>query len=305
MANAWIKTAAILTEHSIPVLVLAPGLKRPVPRPQDKSWWVWDSPDGCDIVYEAARRITGGAPNLAMLLGWEKNSYIGAVDLDVHHNPRAVDQARELGVNSKDSVWVSRTGRGGFHVYYQLPHGFDCKRSTAAAAGDGSAIDLLVNGYAVIAPSDTSRESQGGGPYQWVAGHSPFEIAPLDLRYPPDALLDWWRQRVASIGSTTPRSDGVPTGGAHALDVDRVLAGVGEGERNETLFRYASSLRARGVRRSEAEALVRQVAGRCTPPMPEHEALACLESAWKYPDKPAQAPMASWAGVQSDDSALI
>ena len=139
-----------------------------------------------------------------------------------------------------------------------------------------------MNGYAVVAPSNTSREPQGGGPYQWVKGHSPFDLTLVDLPHPPEPLVQWWRERLGRISSTSS----APNGSAPRLDVDRVLAGVPEGERNETLFRYASSLRARGVLRSEAEALMLQASARCSPPFPQHEALACLDSAWKYQDGP-------------------
>ena len=298
--NGWVATACKLTEQVVPVIILAPNLKRPLPRPEGKSWWVLDDPFWIGLSYEGARRVAGESPNLGMLLGWEKASPVCAVDLDTHHNANAIDQAQELGVSSKDPVWISRTGRGGYHIYYRLPHEFDCKRNTAAAAQDGSGIDLLVNGYAVVAPSNTSKEPQGGGPYQWVKGHSPFDLTLVDLPHPPEPLIQWWRERLARI---TP----VPTTAGTAparLDVDRVLAGVPEGERNETLFRYASSLRARGVRRSEAEALVLQASARCSPPFPLHEALLCLESAYSRYADGGQAPLWSGPSVRAGEELL-
>ena len=299
--NGWVATACKLTEQVIPVIVLAPNLKRPLPQPEGKSWWVLDDPFWIAEAHEGALRVAGGPPNLGMLLGWEKASPVCAVDLDLHHNAQAVDQARELGVSSKDPVWVSRTGRGGFHVYYRLPHEFDCKRNTAAAAQDGSGIDLLVNGYAVVAPSNTSKEPQGGGPYQWVTGHSPFDLTLVDLPHPPGPLIQWWRERLGRVGQSM-LSQGREN--ASRLDVDRVLAGVPEGERNETLFRYASSLRARGVHRSEAEALVLQASARCSPPFPQHEALLCLESAYSRYADGKQAPLWSGPSVRAGEDLL-
>jgi hypothetical protein len=62
------------------------------------------------------------------------------------------------------------------------------------------------------------------------------------------------------------------------------LAGVPEGERDETLFRFASKLRADGYPRDVAEGLVLLAADECDPPFPEKEALAKVASAYgRYP----------------------
>ena len=54
--------------------------------------------------------------------------------------------------------------------------------------------------------------------------------------------------------------------------------GASEGERNDTLYRYASSLRARNVHRVEAEVLVAKFASRCTPLLPQTEATRALDN---------------------------
>src|SRR5690606_30928432 len=68
------------------------------------------------------------------------------------------------------------------------------------------------------------------------------------------------------------------------IDPLKVLAGVPEGERDVTLFRYACRLRAKGMTKEEALALVLQAAKNCTPPFPEDEAKRKVESAWRYPE---------------------
>jgi hypothetical protein len=63
----------------------------------------------------------------------------------------------------------------------------------------------------------------------------------------------------------------------------RSLDGVAEGGRNETMFRYACSMRARNFEFEEAKELVLMRAARCAPPMDQREAMTCLYQAWKKP----------------------
>lgn len=62
----------------------------------------------------------------------------------------------------------------------------------------------------------------------------------------------------------------------------RSLAGFPEGQRNQGVYNYACSLRARNLSDAEARVLVLRQAAACTPPLPEAEALGCLQSAWTH-----------------------
>lgn len=64
--------------------------------------------------------------------------------------------------------------------------------------------------------------------------------------------------------------------------VVRSMEGVTEGSRNDALFKFACSLRARDIDFDEARVLVLHRAAACTPPLVEREALTCLHSAWKH-----------------------
>ncbi|MBZ0104613.1 MAG: DUF5906 domain-containing protein [Sulfuricella denitrificans] len=74
------------------------------------------------------------------------------------------------------------------------------------------------------------------------------------------------------------------TGTLITFDRTTAIAGFGDGERDDGLFRYAGSLRARGMGFEEARILVLTAAANCTPPMDEAQALKCLNSAWSYDD---------------------
>lgn len=66
------------------------------------------------------------------------------------------------------------------------------------------------------------------------------------------------------------------------FDRQTAIAGFDQGDRDDGLFRYACSLRGRGMEKEEARLLVLAAAANCRPPMPESEASKCLESAWRY-----------------------
>jgi hypothetical protein len=61
-----------------------------------------------------------------------------------------------------------------------------------------------------------------------------------------------------------------------------ILGGVLLGQRDDAIYRYACSLRARRLDRAEAEMLILKASRSCSPPFPEREAMAKLEGAWKH-----------------------
>ena len=65
------------------------------------------------------------------------------------------------------------------------------------------------------------------------------------------------------------------------VDLEAVLDGVDEGQRNDAIFRLACSDRGRGVPREEAEQRALEVARKCRPPFPDDEALLTVDSAYR------------------------
>jgi putative DNA primase/helicase len=62
-----------------------------------------------------------------------------------------------------------------------------------------------------------------------------------------------------------------------------VNSGIPKGERNNRLFRYVCSLRAKGLPKKDARTLMLNMnAEACSPPLPKKEVLNCFKSAWKY-----------------------
>jgi len=180
--HSTVGTAQELTSQLIPVIVLQNRRKAPKARPDGETgqWIITDPEDAEEAFKDPA--------NIGILLGPEKDSPVISVGLDLYKDRTVADRVKELGVTSEASIWIERSGRGGINIIYTDP-GVPLQRDTTQ---QGAALDLMTRGYVLVTPSDTSGEPQGGGPYTWIAGHSPWNIPLTDLEQPPAALLDWW-----------------------------------------------------------------------------------------------------------------
>ncbi|NPV73759.1 MAG: AAA family ATPase [Pelotomaculum sp.] len=152
-----------------------------------------------------------------------------------------------------------RTGKGR-HIYFQWP-GFPVECRTGILPG----VDIRGDGGYVVAPGSVHAS---GKKYEWVDG-----LSPADMPEPAEAPA-WLVELLKRPGGNS----------SSKIDPVRVLAGVPEGQRDVTLFRYACRLRTQGLTREEALRLVLEAARNCTPPFPEREARLKVEQAWKYPE---------------------
>ncbi len=204
--------------------------------------------------------------NLALVAGRRKSSPVLVVDID---GPSGVEKARSLGVTSGDDCWVQRTGGGGWHVVYYAENGLDLRRRVKP---QGVALDLLVDGYALIPPSITTT------PYQWLPGHSPGDIPLADVCDPPSALLDWWRE----VQETAPVASGPgPVGQGKVWEL--IKGTIPAGGRNDDLTRIVGWLRLYHPP-AVVEALLLVINdARCSPPLDQDEVTAIVRSVCKYP----------------------
>jgi hypothetical protein len=156
----------------------------------------------------------------------------------------------------------SATGGGGRHLIYATPPGVVIPSRKPWIPG----VDIKSDGGYVILPEGKHKS---GVPYRWLN----WEIqAPTPL--PPDiAQMIMNRPSVSSNGLT---------GGDLASTAD-ILMGVPEGERDETLFRWACRLRRQvgDDGRRIVELAVLDAAARCSPPFPADQALRKVEQAWQ------------------------
>jgi hypothetical protein len=150
------------------------------------------------------------------------------------------------------------TGRGR-HLYFSLPEGVSIPSSVGRLGTD---LDVRGEGGYVVAPP--SRYQTGK---LYVVTH--------DVQ--PAGLPGWLKQLL--IGGPANGQEG-----RLGIDPSAVLAGIPEGTRDDTLFRYACRLRGQGLKQVEAEVLLREAAEAAKPPFPVEATLAKVSAIWKkYP----------------------
>lgn len=196
-------------------------------------------------------------PNANVAIATGSQSFL-VLDVDGEEGERTLTALEEQLGPLPETV-MARTGGGGRHILFQPVPGV--KNLVRVAPG----LDIRSDGGYIIAPPSTHVS---GETYVWDLFSSPqaVPLAPL----PPawiDRITGYREISEADVQWTNPAD---------------ALKGVPEGERDNSIFRYACSLRARGTPRAEAEILVKAAAANCAPPFPEAEALRKLEQAWKY-----------------------
>ena len=173
------------------------------------------------------------------------------------------------------------TGRdGGRHIWFKHTPGL--KNISKPKDPNENTIDMDVRttgGIVVLPPC----KHKSGKRYKFT-GVDPLDMDPED-----------WREELPGLPQQAADflkggKNGTNTTASSSLDLNKVLQGVPDGERDDTLFRYCCRLRGKNLSYKEVEFLALNAAALCDPPFPQEEAYKCIESAWKYdPDLSATA----------------
>lgn len=140
---------------------------------------------------------------------------------------------------------TARTGRGGLHLYFKAAG--EVRNSANKELG----VDVRGEGGYVMAPPSVHPN---GHAYEWVLSPYDAAVAPVDSRVLE--FLEYVKPRKASAVTEHVEKFELP-------------GEIGAGGRNDTLFRYASSLQRRGFSDSEIRVQVEAAnALRCRPPLP-------------------------------------
>lgn len=284
--NAITQTAHLFCGHSVPVCVLAHGRKRPFARPADNSLWVVDDSASVDVAFTQAER-NGGTPNLGIMIGWQKQSAIIGVGLDSYKNKAVMDLGKSLGLSNDIPAWIQRTGRGGWTFFFYYNHKKDLMRlgpASSDANDPAFALDLLTNGYAIVAPSTTSLE--GGGPYRWATGHSPADIPVAELGAMPEPLLEYWLNQMNArhVQQGSPSVGPIAGGNGSSTWLQRVLTTpIPDGARDITLTSIMGGLH-RKFPPGEALSMLQTINMQCcNPPLSDRDIVRIAESILRRP----------------------
>ena len=247
MALELVQAALKLAAHGYAVFPCAPRGKQPI------------TANGCKDATRDPEQIRAWwqrtpAANIGIATG--KPS--GIVVLDV-------DEDEDKGISGGESLklwegefgalpdtWQILTGGGGTHYLFRTD------REVRNRAGMLEGVDVRGDGGYIIAPPSIHPS---GRAYVW-------EESSRDLREPaplPEELY----LLMTGHGREGPRFE--------------LPARIGEGQRNDLLFRLAASLQAKGLSDAALYAAVQaENVARCQPPLPEPEVRALIESALRY-----------------------
>lgn len=230
--STLMEAAVWYCEHGYGIIPIAPRGKRPVSRNGLNDWF--DNPDD-------ARKLWTEHPdlNIGIVCGVPSHGLVVLdVDEDDEKDRHGLDTLNEWeGLRGElPKTATAITGRGGLHYLYRTSR-TNIRPSTNAELS----VDVRADGSYIVAPPSIHPNGQ---PYRWDVGCAPWECGVADANGNVYDFLD----HVQRNGGT---SDDAPK--AKLFELPDVIK---RGERDDTLFRYACSLRSRGERDDVIQAMV-------------------------------------------------
>ena len=186
-------------------------------------------------------------------------SKLVVIDVDPRHG--GDESIRDLMAKypELDDTLTGETGGGGWHLCFLAP-AVPIANSTGTLA---PGLDVRGVGGYIVAPPSIHPD---GKAYEWMVGYGIEEKQPARLPLPLIELLQTSEGKSRFLGTET------------------VLEGVLEGDRDNQLFKLASSFRGAGVPIQYAYEMVKDAAAKSNPPFPPDEARRKVESAYRYPE---------------------
>ena len=142
-----------------------------------------------------------------------------------------------------------RTATGGYQLLYKWDDSRVVSNRTALLGRD-SGLDVRGNGGYIIVPPSARKIDGRWVEYEWA-----------DIDFPIAEMPEWLYDLVARQTKYTST-----TGDRNSIDLERLYVdGIHAGQRDDTLFRVASSLRAKDVDYHTALFVMRRLGERCVP----------------------------------------
>ena len=251
------KAALWYVENGFAVIPLLPREKRPATVNGLNDWT--DDP-------ESVRAIWGKEPdfNVGIVCGTPSHGLLVFdfdIDEDKDKDGMASLSAWERANAALPATAIAETGSGGMHYLYRTD-----RAGVRPSVNHELGVDVRCDGSYIVAPPSIHPN---GRPYAWQDDPADTPIATAN-----GTVYDFLDHVQRNGGQDETRK---ANGKFKLPDV------IGEGQRNDTLFRYAAHLRAIG--RSDEE-IMSSVAGanalRCDPPMSTADVRQIVESACRY-----------------------
>ena len=237
---------------------LALGLSPfPINATTKKPHMKWKALQAAPPTEEEGVRAFTDHPNAAIGVVTGHVDGIDVVDLDVDADGHLRLWPDEPNPELPKSL-VIQTPRGGLH--YAFKHTPSVRNSAKSLA---PTVDVRGEGGYFIA----------AGPGRKIL-HGSFEEALSTA--PPE----WLRKEMLSVSGVASRIARKAPTRPGSLSPEQVLAGVPEGKRDDTLFRYATSMHRRGLEEAEAVVLIERAARACQPGFDVDVAREKVERLW-------------------------
>lgn len=186
--------------------------------------------------------------NIGLATGRDNNLVV--IDIDVKNEAQGRESAVSLYASGvKFDTKIVSTPSGGWHYYCQYPNNVESLKSRVNVL---PGIDIRADGGYVLAPGSEIN----GNKYHFRSSEKDKPVSEM-----PEMMLD--------IITKTPKGGSLSTGTT-----------VKQGSRNNHIFKVASRLRGDDVPLDLARSKILLEAKMCEPPLPESEALRCLDSAY-------------------------
>ena len=246
-------------EHGFGIIPIAPRGKKPISEHGLNDWF--DNPDD-------ARKLWAAHPdlNIGIVCGVPSHGLVVLdVDEDDDHGKHGLDALNDWeDVRGElPSTAVAITGRGGLHYLYRTDR-TNIRPSTNAEL----AVDVRADGGYIVAPPSIHPN---GVPYRWQDGCAPWER--------PIATANG---NVYDFLDHVQRNGGAEDGARPTATFD-LPATIKQGERDDTLYRYACSLRHRGERDDVIQAMVEKAnRDNCEKSLPQSDIDRIVRQACKH-----------------------
>lgn len=150
---------------------------------------------------------------------------------------------------------IVKTGRGGYHLYYHYPEDVD---RISNRVGLLPGVDIRADGGYVVAPPSVHSS---GRLYTWIRRGKPGKLPPHLV-----GLLTSYISAERDGEEDSPKW------------LSDLLAGVGEGQRNDACARLCGYLIGKGMPKDVVLTIIRQWNEKNRPSLPDHEVAATVES---------------------------
>lgn len=198
--------------------------------------------------------------NVGLMTG--ERSGLNVIDVD---NKNGVDGRKSLierygNIATEKPILQFKTPSGGYHIPVKWTPDTDVSIGSKVCGLDG--VDIRGNGGYIVAPSSTIDIDGEIKSYQIN-----------DIALPMTEPVGWIKSLLCDFKENKRTERFNPT---------EVMQGLKEGQRNDTLFKYACHLRQHGFDKGFVTGFILQAAKLCTPVFSENEAMQVIASAFSY-----------------------